>query len=226
MRSSADIGQTRLKTVPGVFAVVGGPLADRIGHMLSGVSRSGGGEDLRAGPGGGCARLGDRDPGHLPKPSPASRTAKLDQTIRRSRSSASRRIAIVPAAYGIAPGHLNEQLSALIGGKETHPAPRWPAICESGHCDCLSNGAARPEKHLGRCPIEMGTPASACRFRSWPMCARPKGPNVIFREDSQRRFALAIKPTVAGRFGTLVGTSASREVARKGETARGLLPQV
>ena len=28
----------KVKTVPGVFAVVGGPLADRIGHMLSGVS--------------------------------------------------------------------------------------------------------------------------------------------------------------------------------------------
>ncbi|MCB1209126.1 MAG: efflux RND transporter permease subunit, partial [Verrucomicrobiales bacterium] len=32
-----DIGK-KLRTIPGVFAVVGGPLADRIGHMLSGVS--------------------------------------------------------------------------------------------------------------------------------------------------------------------------------------------
>jgi Cu/Ag efflux pump CusA len=33
----ADI-TAKLKTVPGVFAVVSGPLADRIGHMMSGVS--------------------------------------------------------------------------------------------------------------------------------------------------------------------------------------------
>ena len=33
----ADIRE-RIKTVPGTFTVVGGPLADRIGHMLSGVS--------------------------------------------------------------------------------------------------------------------------------------------------------------------------------------------
>ena len=102
--------------VPGVFAVVSGPLADRIGHMLSRRvarrwrSRSSGRISTN------CASSASRCR-RIAKTIPGFEDAKLDQqsSIPQLRIEADRDRA---AAYGIAPGHLNEQLSALIGGKE------------------------------------------------------------------------------------------------------------
>jgi Cu/Ag efflux pump CusA len=86
-----EIGK-RVRAVPGIFAVVGGPLADRIGHMLSGVSAPVAvkifGPDLD------CGRLALR--------SRASRAASLGFRTanwikhRRFHSSVSRRTGIVP----------------------------------------------------------------------------------------------------------------------------------
>mgnify|MGYP000648685799 CR=1 FL=1 len=105
----------RVRSVPGVFAVVSGPLADRIGHMLSGVSAPVAvkifGPDLDK-----LRQLGIEVQA-VAKTIPGFEDAKLDQqsSIPQLRIEADRDRA---AAYGIAPGHLNEQLSALIGGKE------------------------------------------------------------------------------------------------------------
>jgi Cu/Ag efflux pump CusA len=127
----ADITK-RLKTVPGVFAVVGGPLADRIGHMLSGVSAPVAvkifGPDLAE-----LRRLGIEIQG-ICKTIPGFEDCKLDQTssIPQLRIEADRDRA---RAYGIAPGHLNKQLSSLIGGKEIaqlYEDENWDAI--KAHC--------------------------------------------------------------------------------------------
>ena len=181
---------TRLKTVPGVFAVVGGPLADRIGHMLSGVSAPVAvkifGPDLDE-----LRKIGIEIQA-ICKTIPGFEDAKLDvqSSIPQLRIEPDRDRA---RAYGITPGHLNEQLSALIGGKE---------IAELRDGQRTVNLVTRlplewrdtPEK-ISQIPIEMGS-GQRVPLAVVADVREAKGPNVIFREDSQRRFAVAIKPTV------------------------------
>ncbi|MEK7952659.1 efflux RND transporter permease subunit [Luteolibacter soli] len=180
----------KIRTVPGVFAVVGGPLADRIGHMLSGVSAPVAvkifGPDLEE-----LRKIGVEIQS-ICKTIPGFEDCKLDQTssIPQLRIEADRDRA---RAYGVAPGHLNEQLSALVGGKE---------VAELRDGQRAVNLVTRlplewrdsPNK-IAQIPIETGdghrVPLSLVAD-----VREAKGPNVIFREDSQRRFALAIKPTV------------------------------
>jgi len=185
----ADISK-RLKTVPGVFAVVGGPLADRIGHMLSGVSAPVAvkifGPDLEE-----LKKIGVEIQ-TICKTIPGFEDAKLDvqSSIPQLRIEADRARA---RAYGIAPGHLNEQLSALIGGKE---------VAELREGQRSVNLVTRlplewrdsPER-ISQIPIEMSN-GQLVPLSLIADVREAKGPNVIFREDSQRRYALAIKPTV------------------------------
>ena len=184
----ADL-RSRLKTVPGTFSVVGGPLADRIGHMLSGVSAPVAikvfGPDLEI-----LRRLGT-EVQSVAKTIPGLADAKLDQqaTIPQLRIEVDRDRA---TAYGITPGELNEQLGALIGGKE---------IAELRDGQRAINLVLRlplawrdnPER-IAQLPIETGNshhvPLSAVAA-----VREASGPNVIFRENSQRRFTIAIKPT-------------------------------
>lgn len=184
----ADLNR-RLKSVPGVFAVVGGPLADRIGHMLSGVSAPVAvkifGPDLEQ-----LRKIGIEIQ-KVCQTIPGLEDCKLDQTssIPQLRIEADRPRS---SAYGITPGALNEQLSTMIGGKE---------ISQLRDGQRTINLVTRlpvewrdsPEK-IARIPVETAD------GRRIPVSLvaevrEAKGPNVIFREDSQRRFALAIKPT-------------------------------
>jgi CzcA family heavy metal efflux pump len=185
----ADI-TAKLKTVPGVFAVVSGPLADRIGHMMSGVSAPVAikvfGPDLDK-----LRQLGIEIQ-TIAKTIPGFEDCKLDQTssIPQLRIEADRDRA---KAYGIAPGKLNEQLSALIGGKE---------VAELREGQRAVNLVTRlpvewrdsPDK-IAELPIEAGE-GQHIPLSLVADVREAKGPNVIFRENSQRRFALAIKPTV------------------------------
>ncbi|HEX2852004.1 MAG TPA: efflux RND transporter permease subunit [Opitutaceae bacterium] len=179
----------RLKTIPGIFAVVGGPLADRIGHMLSGVSAPVAikifGPDLDT-----LRHLGTEVQA-IAKTIPGFEDAKLDQqsSIPQLRIEADRTRA---TAYGITAGSLNDQLASLVGGKE---------IAELRQGQRAINLVIRlplawrdsPEK-IGQLPVETES------GRRVPLSLvadvrEAKGPNVIFRENSQRRFTIAIKPT-------------------------------
>ena len=180
----------KVRSVPGVFAVVGGPLADRIGHMLSGVSAPVAvkifGPDL--------AKL--REIGieiqTVAKTIPGFEDAKLDvqSSIPQLRIEANRDRA---KAYGITPGKLNEELSALVGGKE---------VAELRDGQKAINLVTRlplewresPEK-IAQLPIQV-TENQHVPLSLIAEVREAKGPNVIFRENSQRRFAIAIKPTV------------------------------
>ena len=181
--------RAKIKTVPGTFSVLTGPLADRIGHMLSGVSAPVAvkifGPDLDK-----LRQIGTEVQA-VAKTIPGFEDAKLDQqsSIPQLRIEADRSRS---KAYGIAPGHLNEQLSALIGGKE---------VAELREGQKTVNLVMRlpvewrdsPEK-IATLPIENG--AGQRVFVSQVADVREaKGPNVINRENSQRRFAVAIKPT-------------------------------
>lgn len=186
----ADITR-RIRTVPGVFAVVGGPLADRIGHMLSGVSAPVAvkifGPDLEE-----LKKIGIEIQ-TICKTIPGFEDAKLDvqSSIPQLRIEADRDRA---RAYGIAPGRLNEQLSALIGGKE---------VSELRDGQRTVNLVTRlplawrdsPEK-IAQIPIEMQN-GQHVPLSLVADVREAKGPNVIFREDNQRRYALAIKPTAS-----------------------------
>ncbi len=189
-REILDDVRRRLKTIPGVFAVVGGPLADRIGHMLSGVSAPVAikvfGPDLDT-----LRRLGT-EVQRIAQTIPGFEDAKLDQqsSIPQLRIEANRDRA---AAYGVTPGALNAQLGTLVGGKE---------IAELREGQRAVNLVIRlpqewrdsPEK-IARLPIETES-GQRIPLSLVADVREAKGPNVIFRENSQRRFTIAIKPTV------------------------------
>jgi CzcA family heavy metal efflux pump len=185
----ADISK-RLKTVPGIFAVVGGPLADRIGHMLSGVSAPVAvkvfGSDLDE-----LKKIGVEIQ-TICKTIPGFENAKLDvqASIPQLRIEADRDRA---RAYGITPGQLNEQLSALIGGTviaELRDGQRSVNLVTRLPLEWRDS----PEK-ISQIPIEMEN-GQRVPLSLVADVREAKGPNVIFREDSQRRYAVAIKPTV------------------------------
>jgi CzcA family heavy metal efflux pump len=197
----------RVRSVPGIFAVLSGPLADRIGHMMSGVSAPIAvkifGPDLDT-----LRRIGTeiRD---IAVTIPGLENAKLDQqsTIPQLRIEPDRQRT---AAYGIAPGHLNERLSALLAGKQ---------VAELREDQRSVNLVIRlPEEwrdspaRIASIPIETGQ-GGYVPLSLLADVREAKGPNVIFRENSHRRFTLAIKLT-ARDAGALVERLQS-EVARK-----------
>lgn len=180
----------RVRSVPGVFAAVGGPLADRIGHMLSGVSAPVAvkvfGPDLDK-----LRQIGI-EVQTVAKSIPGFEDAKLDQqsSISQLRIEADRDRA---AAYGIAPGHLNEQLSTLIGGKEVaqlRDGQRTVNLVLRLPVEWRDS----PDR-IAQLPVETAT-GQRVPLSLVADVREAKGPNVIFREGSQRRFTVAIKPTV------------------------------
>ncbi len=189
----ADV-RKKVQSVPGTFSVVMGPLADRIGHMLSGVSAPVAvkifGPDLDR-----LRQIGIQVQA-VAQGVPGLEECKLDQqsVIPQLRVEVDRERA---AAYGTTPGRLNATLSTLLGG---------------GKIGALRDGAREidltirlplewrdsPEK-LGEIPIEVRGSEGVVQRVPLSLIAHvreAKGPNVIFRENAQRRFALAIKPSV------------------------------
>ncbi len=196
----------RVRTVPGIFAVVGGPLADRIGHMMSGVAAPVAikvfGPDLDE-----LRHIGSQIQ-TIAKSIPGFEDAKLDQqaSIPQLRIEADRDRA---AAYGLAPGDLNHRLSTLIGGRE---------IAELREGQRAINLVMRlplawrdsPER-IAELPVQVGS-GQYVPLGAVADVREAKGPNVILRENGLRRFTVAIKPT-ARDVGTLV-ERLQREVAQ------------
>ncbi|MHA3773076.1 efflux RND transporter permease subunit [Verrucomicrobiota bacterium sgz303538] len=215
-RSRAEIlneVREKVRAVPGTFSVVTGPLADRIGHMLSGVSAPVAikifGPDLDK-----LREIGTEVQG-IAKSIPGFEDAKLDQQslIPQLRIEADRDRA---AAYGITPGRLNSTLATLIGGekvtslrdgqREVDLVVRLPLEWRES-----------PDK-LSDLPIEVRDAHGEGSVQRIPLSLvadvrEAKGPNVIFRENSQRRFVIAIKPT-ARDVGVLV-QQLQQEVVQK-----------
>ncbi len=184
----ADLN-ARLKTVPGTFAVIGGPLADRIGHMLSGVSAPVAvkifGPDLDV-----LRRLGDEVVA-VARGIPGLENARPDQQaqIPQLRVEADRPRAL---AYGVSPGSLNEQVGALVGGK-TVAELREGSRAVNLVVRLPEDWRDSPER-IGLLPIET-TGGGRIALSQVADVREARGPNVIFRENAQRRFTVAIKPT-------------------------------
>ncbi len=206
----ADV-RTKVQGVPGTFSVVMGPLADRIGHMLSGVSAPVAvkvfGPDLDK-----LRNIGIQIQS-VAKSIPGFEDVKLDQqsVIPQLRIEVNRERA---AAYGITPGKLNATLSTLLGGenvaqlregqREIDLAVRLPLEWRES-----------PDK-LAELPIEVHDNEGGVQRIPLALIAdvrEAKGPNVIFRENAQRRFAIAIKPSVRDVSNVVVRLQ--KEVAEK-----------
>jgi len=184
-----DIGK-KVRTVPGIFAVVGGPLADRIGHMMSGVSAPVAvkvfGPDLDK-----IREIGT-EVQKVAQTIPGFGNAKLDQasTIPQLRIEPDR---IRALAYGVTPGRINDELSALLGGRED--AKLYAGQVEINLVTRLPLEWRNSPERISEIPIQVSE-------KQWVPLSQvadvreAKGPNVIFRENNQRRFAVAIKPTV------------------------------
>ena len=197
----------RTRRVPGTFSVITGPLGDRIGHMLSGVSAPIAvkifGPDLDT-----LRQLGTEVQG-VAKGIPGLENAKLDQqsSIPQLRIEANRARA---KAYGVTPGHLNDQLASLVGGEE---------IAELRDGQRSINLVTRLPLELRDSPEKLAElPIETTSGRHIPLSLvadvrEAKGPNNISRENSQRRFAVAIQPT-ARDAGVLV-ERLQREIAAK-----------
>lgn len=204
----ADI-RRRLRGIPGLFAATSGPLADRIGHMLSGVSAPVAvkifGPDLDT-----LRRLGEEVQA-VAQTIPGLADVRLDQqaSIPQLRIEADRDRA---AAYGITPGSLNDQTATLIGGREIaglREGQRTTALVVR-----LPEAWRDSPERIARLPVETGD------GRRVPLSLvadvrEARGPNVIFRENGSRRFTLAIRPTVRD-----VGARVAELQARVAERVR------
>lgn len=193
----------KIRTVPGTFSAVTGPLADRIGHMLSGVSAPVAikifGPDLDQ-----LREIGTEIQA-IAREIPGLEDCKLDQqsSIPQLRIEVDRERA---SAYGVTPAQINNQISALVGGRP---------VAELREGQRAVNLVIRlpetwrdtPDK-LAALPIELPD-GRRVPLNLLAEVREAKGPNTISRENSRRRFALAIKPT-ARDVGALV-----RELERR-----------
>lgn len=185
----ADIRGT-MQSIPGTFSALSGPLADRIGHMLSGVSAKVAvkvfGPDLDE-----LRRIGT-EIAEIAREVPGMEEARVEQQapIPQLRIEVDRRRAM---AYGVTPGELNAELSALMGGEavaEIYEGQKvydlvirlpleWresPQKLSQLYIDTLS-GQRIPLSYVA--DIRHAT-----------------GPNNILRENTVRRFVVSINPTV------------------------------
>jgi CzcA family heavy metal efflux pump len=191
-RSNAEIFEdirNRIRTVPGSFSVLAGPLGHRIAHLLSGVTAPVAikifGPDLST-----LTQLGSRVQS-IAKTIPGLEDAKLDlqASIPQLRIEFDRERA---SAYGITPGALNDSLSALLGGESIAQLREDQQVID------LSI----------RLPVEWREdlnqlrelPIATANGRHVPLhlianLNEAKGPNNISRENTQRRFIVSITPT-------------------------------
>ncbi len=180
-----------MKSIPGTFSAISGPLADRIGHMLSGVSAKVAikifGPDLAE-----LRRLGT-EVAEIAREIPGMEEARIEQQapIPQLRIEIDRKRAL---AYGVSPGELNDELAALMGGE---------AVSE------IYEGL-RVYDLVIRLPLEWRESTKRLENlyidtvdgRQIPLSyvadlRQASGPNTILREDTRRRFVVSINPTVS-----------------------------
>ncbi|MGC6456732.1 MAG: efflux RND transporter permease subunit [Akkermansiaceae bacterium] len=178
-----------MKSIPGTFSVMSTPLADRIGHMLSGVPAKIAvkisGSDLET-----LRKLGDQVT-EIARSIPGLENAKPEA------QSSIPQLRIEPdrdrlLAYGLTPGELNDQLAGLLGGEnvaEVYQGQRKYDLVlrlpEEWRGNPRKLGGLYLDTQSGiRVPLE-----DVARIR------QASGPNMIQRENTQRRFVVSINPT-------------------------------
>ena len=180
-----------MRGIPGTFSAISGPLADRIGHMLSGVSAKvavkvyGPDLDELRSIGTGIADIAREIPG--------MEEARIEQQapIPQMRIEIDRKRAL---AYGVHPGHLNDDLAALIGGKnvaEIYEGQRVLDLVVRLPVDWRESPEKLNQLYIDTVNgqrIPLGYVADI---------RQASGPNTILREDMQRRFVVSINPNIS-----------------------------
>ncbi len=185
----ADI-RDKLRTIPGTFVNVGQPISHRLSHMLSGVSAKiavkifGTEIDVLREKGAQMRDIAKTIPGltdvnleaQVPIP-------QLKIEVNRERAQ----------AYGVQPGAINEQVSALLGGQtlaELREGQRTVDLVMRLPLEWRDSPA-----RLGDLLIETGT-QQRIPLRLVADIRESKGPNVINRENTQRRIVIGANTSV------------------------------
>lgn len=181
--------QETMKNLPGTFSAMSTPLGDRIGHMLSGVSAKIAikisGPDLEV-----LRKLGD-DVVEIARGIPGLEAARPEPQA----SIPQLRIEPIPErllAYGLTPGELNDELASLIGGEnlaEVYDGQKTYDLVLR-----LPEEWRGSQKKLGDIYLDTRSGIQV-PLRDLARIENANGPNMIDRENTQRRFVVSINPT-------------------------------
>ncbi len=181
--------RNRIKTVPGTFSIISGPLSHRISHLLSGVSSPVAvkifGPDLAT-----ITNIGEQVQ-KIAKTIPGLEDAKLDMQaqIPQLRIELDRERAF---AQEVSPGELNAELSTLLGGT---------IVSQLRDNQRVIDLAIRlPENYRGDAETIRKLPIHTVTGHHIPLelvadVREASGPSSVFRENTQRRYVVAIKPS-------------------------------
>ena len=184
-----DIRET-MKGIPGTFSAMSGPLADRVGHMLSGVSAKVAikifGPDLSE-----LRRIGT-DIAEVARGIPGLEEARIEQQapVPQLRIEPKRKRA---AAYAVTPGALMEEMAALMGGDyvaEIYEGVRVFDLVVRLPGDWRENPERLEHLYVDTKSGQLIPLGFVTDFRL------ASGPNTILRENTRRRFVVSVNPTV------------------------------
>ncbi len=189
MKVVLDDVRERIRNVPGTFSVVSGPLSHKISHLLSGVSSPVAvkifGTDLQT-----ITSLGEkvRD---VAQSIPGLEDAKLDMQaqIPQLRIEIDRERAL---AHGVSPGELNAELSTLLGG--TIVAQLRESQRTIDLAIRLPEDRRMDAETIRELPIHTKT-GDHIPLQLVADVREAAGPSSVFRENTQRRYVVAIKPS-------------------------------
>lgn len=192
----ADI-RAKMSSLPGTFSAYGGPLGDRIGHMLSGVAAPVAvkvfGPDLAV-----LRRIGLQIE-EVAKEIPGFEQARGEQQapIPQLRIEVDRDRAL---AYGVTAGELNGELAALLGGQVVSEVYDGQKVYEL--VVRLPDEWRESPERLG--DMRIATRAGLTIPLKYVADLRAStGPNNVLRENTQRRFVVSIKPTTRDLVGSI-----------------------
>ncbi|WP_018968859.1 efflux RND transporter permease subunit [Rubritalea marina] len=184
----ADIRAT-MKDIPGTFSAMSGPLADRIGHMLSGVSSKVAvkifGPDLDE-----LRRLGN-EIADVARDIPGMEEATVEQ------QASVPQLRIEPkidraAAYAVTPAALTEELSALMGGEkvaEIYEGVQVYDLVVRLPKEWRENPGSLKDLYIDTKADTLVPLDAVAHIRM------ATGPNTIKRENLRRRFVVGINPS-------------------------------
>ena len=181
--------RTRIRSVPGTFSVVAGPLSHKISHLLSGVSSPVAvkifGPDLQT-----ITSLGEKVR-NVAQSIPGLEDAKLDMQaqIPQLRIELDRDRAL---AHGVSPGELNEELSTLLGGSIVAQLRENQRTIDLSIR--LPEDRRMDAETIRELPIHTKT-GDHIPLKLVADVREATGPSSVFRENTQRRYVVAIKPS-------------------------------
>ncbi len=185
----ADIRET-MRTIPGTFSAMSGPLADRVGHMLSGVSAKVAvkifGPDLDE-----LRRIGT-EVAEIARTIPGLEEARTEQQA----SVPQLRIEPDPeraAAYAVTPAALTTEMSGLMGGE--HVAELYEGVRVFDLVVRLPEEWRENPERLRTLYVDTKAD-QLVPLDTVADIRMATGPNTIKRENLRRRFVVAINPTV------------------------------